>query len=742
MAVTKALFTQIRKFLVSILLLLLWFSISAAADLEWQSMTSFKDVRRMRLIDDTLYMATSGGLLINEFNNTSSPGIELSNVDGLGTVDITDVMVDSSGQKWVTGMGRLLRFEYAVSVPYLFFDQNNNLIKLHCAADDGDFIWVGTEIGLVLFSKIEDGGQIQDSYTLFDSLNPSPEVFDIYLDGDTIWIATSAGLARADKSIPLQLKSPSNWKTYDRIRYPELGSDRFSRIIQFENTFYAATSSGLYNLERTAADTFLIVPFGQSSAFSELKIENDSLFFYSPSVFGVIIGGAASLLPTPGLTARPTTGAGNGSFRWVNIRNVGVYQNSSGSYQLYPYTGLPGNTVTDLTVNADGVITAGFGISGGGRYANGQWSTFPLNAASTLAELDPSGEAWLGTFGFGLWRIGSGVPVNYDENNTTLRGNTDRPPEGQTFVVIAGLKISGGYLYAACYRALNIYPVAIGSLNNLNSFSGWDSIGTNQGIANELVTSLDVYEQFVAVGTEGVGLYECNVGADPSNTSDDNCILLTDNNSFLASNSVRTVKYSPAGELWAGTNFGLSRFDFGIERFVNVGLPAGIGADIRILEFDSRGNVWAGSDNGLVYVNNIDGTAEFFNEQNSGLVANAVRNIHYDSFTGKVYAATNAGISIISSTIGTPTSEVSTVVAFPNPFVIDSPADELEFNFSENGVVRLYSIAGELIREIQIGQKWNGKNEQGQDVVSGVYVFVLTDDGGNIGRGKILLIRK
>jgi hypothetical protein len=332
--------------------------------------------------------------------------------------------------------------------------------------------------------------------------------------------------------------------------------------------------------------------------------------------------------------------------------------------------------------------------------------------------------------------------VNIDENNTTLRGNTDNPPIGETFVVIAGLAFDSNFIYAACYRALNIFPVAIGDLSNLGSFSGWDSLGTTQGITNEFVTGLDVHGKFLAVGTEGIGVYECNLGPDPSNTSDDNCILYTDNNSFLAANSVRTVKYSPIGELWVGTNFGLSRFDFGIERFVNVSLPAGIGADIKVLEFDTRGNVWVGSDNGLVFLNNVDGSSEFFNSQNSGLVSNTVKNVHYDKFSGKVYVATTSGISIISSTIGTPTSEVAEVIAFPNPFVIDSPADELEFNFSRSGEVRLYSMAGELIREIQVGERWNGKNEQGEEVVSGVYVFVLTADDGSIGRGKILLIRK
>ena len=695
----------------------------------------------MKVINDTIFLATAGGLLVNDYNNTNSPGLEFTNVDGLGTVDITDVIVDSSGQKWVTGMGRILKFNYSSSIPFLFFDQNNNLIKCHTAADDGDFLWVGTEVGLVLFSKINDGGQIEDSYTLFDSLNASPEVFDICLDGDTIWIATSAGLARADKLNPNLLKSPSFWKTYDRARYAELGSDNFSRIVKFENTFYAATSSGLYNLDRTSADSFLVIPLGQSSLFTDLKINNDSLFFYSTTHYGVIKNSDTAQLSFFGMPSRPTTGVSNGVFRWGNVRNTGVYQNSGGAYQVYPYTGTPGSSVNDLTVNKDGSIYAGFETIGG-EFKNGQWNTFSLVLPNTLVDLAPSGDVFMGTYGHGLWKIDAASQTNYDETNSPMTGNNDAPPVSYSYIVNFGLETDNRFLYSVCYRSYTGNPLVIGDLNNLNNLTGWVSMDSAQGINTDRITSLDVFGTNVALGTEGIGVYDCYIGPNPLDLSDVQCQLLNTANSFLISNAVRTVKYSPTGEIWAGTNFGLSRYDFGFERFVDVPLPAGIGPDIKVLEFDTRGNVWLGSENGLVFLDRIEGTSEFFNSQNSGLVSNAVINIHYDVFTGKLYVATNAGISIISSTIGKPTAEVQTVVAFPNPYVIDSPDDEVEFNFSRNGIIRLYSMAGELIREIPVGQRWNGKNESGQDVVSGVYIYVITDDNGNVGRGKILLIRK
>lgn len=743
MAPSKTIFAPANAVLIAFTAILIFSPLSFSAELEWKSMTSFKDVCRMRLIDDTLYMATSGGLLINSFGNTSNRGIELTNVDGLGTVDITDVMIDSSGQKWVTGMGRLLRFSLNNLVPFLFFDQNNDLIKLHTCADDGNSIWVGTEIGLVLFSKTIDGGQIQDSYTLFDSLNPSPEVFDIYLDGDTIWLATSAGLAMANKTNPIQLKSPSFWKTYDRVRYAELAGNNFNRVVKFENLIYAATSSGLYALDRSSVDTFVIVPLGQTSAFTDLKIENDSLFFYSTAVFGVIKTGDTATLPTTGLPTRPSTGVTNGSFRWANVRTVGTFQNSSGNYQSFPFTGIPGNVVTDLVVDKNGIITAGFGGKGSGRVDNnGIWNSVIIGENTTLAALDSSGDAWLGTFGNGLWRYQGSTLKNFDQTNTSMRGNNDDPPVSYDYIVINGIAVDSRYLYAACYREYTIHPITIADLTNADNSANWVSMGSGQGINNEFVSCLDVFGSNLAVGTEGIGFYECNLGPNPMDTSDDVCNLFDVSSTGIPSNTIRTVKYSPDGALWIGTNFGLSRYDFGIERYVDVALPAGIGPDIKAIEFGARGDVWVGSINGAAKIDGVDGSAEIFNTFNSDLVADNVNNIHFDHFSGKIFFATANGISVINSEIGLPTSEVKSVLAFPNPFVIDSPDDELEFNFSQNGTIRIYTVAGELVREMQVGQRWKGENDRGGKVSSGAYVFVITDDEGNVGRGKILLIRK
>lgn len=711
---------------------------AGAGQPEWQTITSFKDVRRMHPISDTLFAATSGGILA--IIDVDSPGRKFVNLDGLGTTDITDIIEDADGQKWVTGFGRLIKFTEGNSKQFLF-EKDNSLLSLYRVVDDGENLWVGSSIGLVLFSKTIDSGQILDSYGLFGNLSANPDVNDILLVGDTIWIATSSGLAVAEKTNPVLLKSPVRWTVFGIEDYPELGTEEIRRVVSFEGALYIATSKGMFRLDRSPSDTFFtMMPIGANAAFTDLKIENDSLFFYYRWGMGVVKDSTPSSLPTGGLPSSPVTGVNNGTFRWVGFGGDGIYQDqdSSGQFVEYPYTGPPGNNVSDITVNADGVITAGFTERPAAQYDGELWTTYDFWGWKTDVILDSSGNAWVGTWGSGVWVIKEDTVVNYDETNSSMRGIGVSPID-YAFVTIFGLATDGRYIYAACYRAVNGYPIAIGDLNNLDSPAGWDSLGVDDGITNEYVTSIDCHNGWLAIGTVSAGVYVCYLGDNPFDAAGRECWHYTVD-SGLISNNIRVVRFSPDGDLWVGTNFGLSRWD--LDRFFDVTPPEGIGPDITALEFDGRSNLWIGSRNGLARLDATSGDFTVYTTRNSDLVSNDITNLSLDPFSGDLYVATGSGISYLRSTIGRPTAEIETVVAFPNPFVIRSDSDRLNFNFSKSGTVRLFTVAGELVAEYSVNTPWDGRNQKGQQVASGVYVYILTDKDGNVGRGKVLLVRE
>jgi WD40 repeat protein len=89
---------------------------------------------------------------------------------------------------------------------------------------------------------------------------------------------------------------------------------------------------------------------------------------------------------------------------------------------------------------------------------------------------------------------------------------------------------------------------------------------------------------------------------------------------------------------------------------------------------------------------------------------------------------------------------------FPNPF---NPETWIPFSLSEQSRVniRIYSSRGHLVRTLNLGQKpageyisrekaahWDGRNENGELVASGVYFYTM-GTGGLVGLRKMVVMR-
>jgi ligand-binding sensor domain-containing protein len=210
----------------------------------------------------------------------------------------------------------------------------------------------------------------------------------------------------------------------------------------------------------------------------------------------------------------------------------------------------------------------------------------------------------------------------------------------------------------------------------------------------------------------------------------------------LRSNTVRTVAYPPWGGVWVGTNLGISRWDLGIERFVDVDLPAGVSTDISAIAFDGRANAWVGTRSGLVRIDGTSGDANIYTTENSGLVSNTIRDVFVDRPRGNVFVATDGGISILDTQIDTFTVVAESILPVPNPFVINSGSERLAFNYDGPAWVTLYTIAGETVAAFSVNETWDGRNQRGTAVASGAYLYVVTNGGDVLARGKVLVIRK
>ena len=88
---------------------------------------------------------------------------------------------------------------------------------------------------------------------------------------------------------------------------------------------------------------------------------------------------------------------------------------------------------------------------------------------------------------------------------------------------------------------------------------------------------------------------------------------------------------------------------------------------------------------------------------------------------------------------------------FPNPF---NPETWIPFKLARGSDVRIeiYDLTGRLVRRLNLGHLkvgyyttketaayWDGRNEKGEKVASGVYIYQLRADGKTLSRKMVVL---
>jgi flagellar hook assembly protein FlgD len=93
------------------------------------------------------------------------------------------------------------------------------------------------------------------------------------------------------------------------------------------------------------------------------------------------------------------------------------------------------------------------------------------------------------------------------------------------------------------------------------------------------------------------------------------------------------------------------------------------------------------------------------------------------------------------------TSNLKTVIVYPNQYKPGEAVNgTVKFQgLMANSTIRIYNVIGELIRTIEVTAsngtaEWNGRNEEGRPVGSGIYIYVVTCDSEKA-TGKIAIVR-
>ncbi|WP_455587056.1 type IX secretion system anionic LPS delivery protein PorZ [Bacteroides sp.] len=170
---------------------------------------------------------------------------------------------------------------------------------------------------------------------------------------------------------------------------------------------------------------------------------------------------------------------------------------------------------------------------------------------------------------------------------------------------------------------------------------------------------------------------------------------------------------------------------------------------INAIAVDGGNRKWIGTDANGIYLLSPDGleTIHHFTVENSPLLSNSIQSIAIHPRTGEVFIGTSKGLVSYQSDATEPNDSFvkDDVYAYPNPVKPDYTGVITVTGLVENTDVKITNVSGKLIHEgTSVGGQftWDGKNQQGKRVPSGVYFVLAADENGKEGIAtKILFIR-
>jgi ligand-binding sensor domain-containing protein len=284
----------------------------------------------------------------------------------------------------------------------------------------------------------------------------------------------------------------------------------------------------------------------------------------------------------------------------------------------------------------------------------------------------------------------------------------------------------------------------------------WIYFGGNIGInSSESEISSLAFDDFgrLWIGTFTSGILVFDYKGTPANRNDDSQLIrLNMVNANLYSNAVLTLAKDKDGLMWIGTAAGLNSFD-GVNFYKHVGDIGPIENKINHIFVDEFNNKWFATDGGMSILQSNKSPWDsqawiHYSPESSGLPSKIINSIFVDSQKSEAYIGTENGLSIFSGSFAEYKQDLNSVVAGPSPFVLDDQNRFTIKNLVYGAHVKILNINGRLVRllsesngGIEGGRAvWDGQDDSHKKVPSGIYIYLIYNEEGVAGNGKVAVI--
>ena len=770
--------------------------ISAQGISDWEVITYMNDISAIAETETGLWIGTSGG--IYRFDLQDSTTRKYNNLDGLASLQITSLVKDKRNNLIAGSADGIINVRWADSDEWEpYYQMQGESITDVLAYEDT--LWVAANSGVGVFLNTESGLEFRDFYNNFPVNVTSASKVQVY--NNRIFFATGVGLLHASANFLQQnLKISEAWQVLKSS--DGLPSDVIHDLALFSDLLYVGANGGASQIDKSF--TVSPVPGYNFGTIKNIITDGNRLIFARSIDFYTRSGDnwQYGMKFDYNITCGIITQTG---YLWFGFQKGGIRPETSGKYFRVdgPASNHVGNLIKDSRGNlwmASGKFKLTF-TEGFYKYDFKSWTNFRFSStwnwknSTDFVYEDRHGKIWIGAWGGGVtiidddrfdfyhvWPEPGDLFVSSTEGQTIL--SFEGLP-GAKQKCLVGADVSGtdaftvsthfiedrnGNFWIANYLAR--VPEYIGVIMDypgpeIPDCNSWMYFGDNIGLSlDEGEISSFTFEYIgdrerLWMGTFNKGLRVLDHKNTITDPSDD--ILYDDSNGIpndnLFSKTILCLKTDLDGIIWIGTAGGLNSYQpnssgGSVVFFRHVGETGPIENKINSIFVDASNNKWFATDGGLSVLiadkSPWDPNAwVHYTTTNSGLPSPIVNSVFVDESSGEAYLGTEAGLAIFKGSFAEIRSDMSLVTGGPNPFILGKGTNFTIKNLAANSQVKIFNLSGQLLRRLTSdtgsvqGSRavWDGRDDSRNLVPSGIYIYLVFNEQGQTGTGKIAVIR-
>jgi len=711
--------------------------------------TSMKNINYTTIKDNKIYSATDGGIFI--FNTSDSSYITLNKSNGLGSQNSTAIAIDKYNKVWI-GSDKGIIDIYDPSTGSIkkildIYNSDKTKKQINDITVKGDTVFVSTDFGLSLINA--KNLVFIETIVKFGSFNSDLKVTNVAID-NLIYVNLQNGIA-VQKQNATNLSSPDSWNTYTYPTPNNVGSG--NKIAVKNGKVLTATNKGIFKFENNSLSIYDLSGFN----LNDLVILENGIYALGP--YDLIYNGSEGYsikYHSEGPLLKKVLQANDNTLYISSSAGIIVLKGTNIN-SLFP-DGPATNSFQYLAVDNNGKLWSATGKDGFGigliSYNGNNWSLYSAQNTPEIKSNDfhkvtvANDNTVFGlTWGKGFTAFNGNKIKSFTTANTGLVGI----PKADTFLVISDVKKDNkNNTWVLNFWAANKKPLSV-----LSADSTWYHFNfvplslTSEATFGDLVIDRN-YTKWLTINASQQGLYYFNDNGTIDNLTDDKWGSIKESDG-LNSNSITSLLLDNRGELWVGTILGVN-----IIRDVS-NPKSSIGSSFPLrqqsiicMAVDPLNRKWIGTKQGVFLVSSDGSTLiQQFDSKNSCLPTDDIKSITFDNNNGIAYIGTDYGLTAFYTTALKPVDSFNELFVYPNPFELTQNSETILTidGLIKDSQIKIFTIAGRLVKEFSSpGGKiafWDGKDDSGNFVPSGIYIISAFDNEANsVAIQKVAVIKK